>query len=173
MRTCALTSMPGRFAVLAVLALAGTTAQAQASSDSSGGTDPIAKLTGFKETPSIITTGSATLELSVGSSSISYVLTFANLEAPATEAHIHIGQPGVAGGVAAFLCGGGGKSACPPGGGTVTGTITAADVIGPTAQGIQPGQLDRLIIAIRAGVAYTNVHSTLHPEGEIRGQIEY
>ena len=40
-------------------------------------------------------------------------------------AHIHFAQEGVNGGVAAFLCGGDGKPACPQGSGTVTGTIVA------------------------------------------------
>jgi len=55
--------------------------------------------------------------------------------------------------------------------GLVTGTITPADVIGPTAQGIAPGEWNELVAAIRAGVAYANVHSTTQPAGEIRGQI--
>jgi hypothetical protein len=87
-------------------------------------------------------------------------------------AHIHVGQRGVAGGVSIFFCGGGGRPACPPGGGTVTGTATAADVVGPVAQGVGPGQLDRVIHAIRAGATYVNVHTSGHPAGEIRGQVK-
>lgn len=86
-------------------------------------------------------------------------------------AHIHSGQKGVGAAVVAFLCGGGGKPACPQAG-TVTGTIVATDVIGPAAQGIKPGELDEFIRAIRRGVTYVNVHSTLFPTGEIRGQID-
>ena len=54
---------------------------------------------------------------------------------------------------------------------TVTGTITAANVIGPTAQGIQPGEFDKLVAAIRAGVTYANIHNAIFGGGEIRGQI--
>jgi len=61
--------------------------------------------------------------------------------------------------------------ASPLPGTTITGTITPADVIGPTGQGIAPGEWNELAAAIRAGVAYANVHSTTQPAGEIRGQI--
>ena len=85
-------------------------------------------------------------------------------------AHIHFGQRSVNGGVAASLCGGGGKPACPQSG-TVTGTVVPADVVGPAGQGIAAGEFDELVAAIRAGRTYANVHSTKFPPGEIRGQI--
>jgi hypothetical protein len=53
----------------------------------------------------------------------------------------------------------------------VTGTIRAANIIGPGVQGIAATELDELIAAIRAGIAYPNVHSTKFPNGEIRGQF--
>jgi hypothetical protein len=53
----------------------------------------------------------------------------------------------------------------------VTGSIIATDVVGPTAQGINPGDLAAVVRAIRAGFAYVNVHSVNFPTGEIRGQI--
>jgi hypothetical protein len=55
----------------------------------------------------------------------------------------------------------------------VTGTITAANVIaGATAsQQLKAGDLAAVITAIRAGMAYANVHTTPSPGGEIRGQI--
>jgi hypothetical protein len=107
----------------------------------------------------------------VSPTAIQYALSYANLEGTANVAHIHFGQRGVAGGISAFLCGGGGKPACPPAG-TVTGMVTAADIIGPAAQGIEPGQFLELVRAMRAGVTYANVHSLPQwPQGEIRGQI--
>jgi hypothetical protein len=54
----------------------------------------------------------------------------------------------------------------------VSGTITAANVIGPAGQGIAATQLAELIRAIRAGAAYANVHSSIWPGGEIRGQLD-
>jgi CHRD domain len=130
-----------------------------------------ASLSGFQEVPPISTTGtgdfSAELE---GENSIAYQLRFSGLEAPPTVAHIHFGQPGVAGGVTAFLCGGGGKPACTPNQ-EITGTITAADIVGPADQGIAAGEFGEALRALLSGATYANVHSEKWPNGEIRGQI--
>jgi hypothetical protein len=114
--------------------------------------------------------GSFEATIDDGASEIGFTLTYADLEAPVLFAHIHFGQRSVNGGVAAFLCGGGGKPACPQSG-TVTGTIAPADVVGPTGQGIAAGEFGELVAAIRAGRTYANVHSTKFPAGEVRGQI--
>jgi len=130
-------------------------------------------LSGYEETPAVSSAGSGEFTATVDdeNQTIHYTLSFANLNSNVLFAHVHFGQRGVAGGVAAFLCGGGTKPApCVPGT-TITGTITPADVIGPTGQGIAPGEWNELVAAIRAGVAYANVHSTTQPAAEIRGQI--
>jgi hypothetical protein len=129
-----------------------------------------AHLTGFPETPSISTPARGDFKASVHRDSIDFELRYENLQAPVTVSHIHFGQRHVAGGISAFLCGGGGKPACPQSG-TVTGRIVAADVVGPDNQGIAPGELSELIRAIQVGAAYANVHSVQFPAGEIRGQI--
>jgi len=133
-----------------------------------------ANLIGFQETPLTLSTpgtGKFTATIDDDAQRIDYKLSFEGLEAPAIAAHIHLGARATTGGVSAFLCGGGNKPPCPPGGGTVTGTITPADIIGPAAQGIAPGQFAKVIRAIRNGAVYANVHSTLRPGGEIRGQL--
>ena len=133
-----------------------------------------ATLSGFQETPSTLSTpgsGRFTAKIDDDAQTIDYKLSFEGLEAPAIAAHIHLGARAITGGVSAFLCGGGNKPPCPPGGGTVTGTITPSDVIGPTAQGIAPGEFAEVVRAIRNGAVYANVHSTLRPGGEIRGQL--
>ena len=48
-----------------------------------------------------------------------------------------------------FLCGGGGQPACPASPATVTGTVTAANVIGPAGQGVAPGEFQEAIDAMR------------------------
>jgi hypothetical protein len=53
----------------------------------------------------------------------------------------------------------------------VTGTLSAANVITQTAQGIAGGEFPEVINAMKAQVSYANVHSVQFPGGEIRGQI--
>ena len=133
-----------------------------------------AKLTGFQETPALNGTGQAKLKLSLTDTGGSFQLDYSGLSGPPLAAHIHVGQFGVAGGVAIFFCGGGSKPACPAStSGTVSGTFTAADVLGPTAQGFTAGDLANVERAIRAGVAYANMHTAKFPGGEIRGQITH
>jgi hypothetical protein len=108
----------------------------------------------------------------VSDTQLHYTLRFSDLEGGNTLfAHVHLGQRGTAGGVSFFLCGGGGKPACPNSPGEISGDVGPADVIGPAGQGIGAGEFDEIVKAMRAGYAYANVHTTVYPSGEIRGQI--
>jgi hypothetical protein len=139
-----------------------------------------ARMSGYQEVPAVSTGASGTFRAKIADdeSSIDFELTYEGIEGGnVTAAHIHVGQRSVNGGVSAFFCGGGGRPACPTPGttlsGPVTGTIRAENVIGPGgAQQVPVGGLDELIAAIRAGVTYANVHSTVSPGGEIRGQVK-
>lgn len=131
-----------------------------------------ADLKGYQEVPPINTTGQADLDAKMTPTQITFQLDYSDLSGAPAAAHIHIGQQGVNGGVTVFFCGGGGKPACPAASsGSVAGTIVAGDVIGPTAQGFVVGDLDAVENAIRAGLAYANIHTASFPAGEIRGQI--
>jgi len=139
-----------------------------------------ARLRGFQEVPAISTPGRGTFEaeLSADGTTLTWKLTYADLKGNTVEggavtgAHLHLAQRGVNGGIAIHLCGGGdGTEACPAPPATLTGTATAAQVVGPASQGLDAGQLGDLLKAIRAGVTYVNVHTTRFPSGEIRGQV--
>jgi hypothetical protein len=134
-------------------------------------TDVRAQLSGYKEVPAISSTGNGTFRAEVRGQEIRYELSYGDLEGGAVLfAHIHFGRPATNGGVAAFLCGGGDKPACPPDG-TVTGVIDAADVVGPAEQGIEPGEFRELVRAIKRGATYANVHTEAFQGGEIRGNV--
>src|SRR5215831_20222524 len=104
-----------------------------------GDTNLRARIRGLNEVPPTNSKATATLKatISADETQIMFELTFAGLSGNPLAAHIHFGQIRVNGGVMVFFCGGGGKPACPADtSGTVTGTITAADIVGPAAQGI-------------------------------------
>jgi hypothetical protein len=139
-----------------------------------------ARLAGNNEVPPVSTTGTGRFEalLVPELNVLAYRLTYANLEggvAPVTPlvAHVHFAPTKVNGGVMFFLCGGGGKPPCPPQPAVVTGTVTATptDITGPNAQGIAPGEFEAVERALRAEIAYANVHTSTWPAGEIRGQV--
>jgi len=135
-----------------------------------------AKLTGYEEVPALSSPARGTFTATTDGDSLTYTLTYSGFPTPVLQSHIHFGQKGVAAGVSIFLCsnlgnGPAGTPACPSPSGTVTRTVTAADVIGPAGQGIAAGEWAEVIAAIRAGVTYANVHSQQYPPGEIRGQI--
>jgi hypothetical protein len=138
-----------------------------------------ALLTGYEESPSVSTTARGEFTATIDGEVILYTETFSGLQGTVTQSHIHVGQPGVNGSVVIFLCQ---TAASPdptglappcPQEGTVTGTITAANVIAgaTTSQQLEARDLAAVITAIRAGAAYANVHTTPSPGGEIRGQL--
>jgi hypothetical protein len=135
-----------------------------------------ARLIGINETPAAINTdGTGRLRLKLNSASIDFVLTFHNLSALPVQSHIHFGLEHTSGGVVLFFCGPAttaAKQECPQAtSGTVSGTLTANDVIAVPAQGIKAGDLAAVMRAIRGGTAYANLHTTIFTGGEIRDQI--
>jgi hypothetical protein len=160
-----------RLALIGVLgaAVAATVIGATALAGGSG-VDARARLAGFQEVPANSTTGQGSFTLVLRQNAIRYTLSYRDLEGVVSQAHIHLGQRNVVGGVSAFLCGGGDKPACPQQG-RVSGRIDPADVIGPAAQGITQGEFGELLRALRHDRTYANVHSDLFPGGEIRGHI--
>ena len=136
-----------------------------------------ADLTSFQEVPALQSNATGKWTATVDGNTIHYTLTYSNLRADATQSHIHIGQPGVNGGVTIFFCsnlgnGPAGTPSCPLRGGTLNGTITSANVLPITSQGVGAGEISAVLKALRNGAAYVNVHSTQFPGGEIRGVVK-
>jgi hypothetical protein len=161
---------------IAMMALFGIVASAVSHGDK--GRSLSATLRGIEEPPSVITGASGRFKATIShaENSIDYELSYENLQAAVTQAHIHVGQKGVNGGISVWLCGTttnpgpAGTPVCPASG-TVTGTITPDTVVGPAGQGVAAGEFEALLQALRSGVTYANVHSMMFPGGEIRGQI--
>ena len=143
-----------------------------------------ARLSGFQEVTGpgpILSEGTGTLKLKLDrqAKTLTFWLTYSNLSASAFMAHIHFAPVHVGGSIMVWFCGGApvtppaGVQPCPAGGGTVTGTLTAADVQGIAAQHVTAGDFDALQDALDSNSAYANVHTTNFPAGEIRGQIHH
>ena len=130
-------------------------------------------LKGINEVPPTASTASGTFVATPnGDGTFSFTLTFSGLAANAAFSHIHFAPTKVAGGVMIFLCGGGGQPACPDAtSGTVNGTFSSANVVGPTGQGVAAGDLTTALKQIVQGAGYVNIHDATFPAGEIRGQV--
>ena len=137
------------------------------------------QLTGYEEVPALSTaaTGSFRAFIDDAAGTIRYTLSYSGLTGDVAMGHIHFGQLSLNGGISLWLCQTAGfvdptglAPTCVQSG-TVTGLLTQANVVGPAGQGIPPGQFDEIVAAIRAGVAYVNVHSATFGGGEIRGQL--
>jgi len=135
-----------------------------------------ARLSSYEEVPALSSAAQARFGAKLADGSFTYELAYRGLESDATQAHIHFGQKSVNGGIVVFLCsnlgnGPAGTQACPLRAGTISGTITPANVIGPGGQGIAAGEFEEFLRAMRSGITYANVHSVGYPGGEVRGQI--
>ena len=113
-------------------------------------------LTGFEEVPALSTSGAGEFRASINrDGEIDWTLSFSGLESAATQAHIHFESKSNNGPIIVFLCsnlgnGPAGTQACPAEGGTVSGTIRAADVgAGGAAQGLAAGELAEFVNAVR------------------------
>lgn len=178
-----------RKGMFAALVATGVTALAVAAYALAGGSGTgfnhlTATMSGYQEVPSVSSTGTATFTADVAKDgqSISWELTYGGLESHVLQSHIHFGQRSVNGGISVFLCtnlgnGPAGTQACPDSG-TISGTITPAEVspaipatAGARAQGINTGEWDELVRAIDAGKTYANIHTQNEPGGEIRAQL--
>jgi hypothetical protein len=115
-------------------------------------------------------TGSAILGLRPEGPSVFLVVR--NLSGPATGIHLH--APATASqtaGVVVTLCGAPAPSVfgnCPAPDGN-NQIVLQGPVPATHTQGMTPGEF---LTALDAGLVYVNVHTSLNPSGEVRGQLE-
>src|SRR3990170_3919242 len=110
-----------------------------------------ARLEGNNETPNPIATsgnGTAWAVLSADKSTLSYNVTYAQLDSPFTAAHLHLAPTGVGGGV-----------------------VHPIIFIGNSASGQWTGLADSILAKLVKEQIYLNVHSQKYPGGEIRDQL--
>ncbi len=119
-----------------------------------------AALSGANEVPADSSKATATASFSVVPAGLLYRVVITTAIDSATAAHIHTGAAGVNGGVVVPLFGG------PTTGLAFTGTL--AEGVGGVPIGMT---LDSLLVLMRSGNAYVNVHTRTHPGGEIRAQV--
>lgn len=143
-------------------------------------------LDGFQEVPAVSSAASGQFRAQVApdGQSIDWVLSYTGTEGAVQQAHVHLAQRDVNGGITVFLCtnlgnGPAGTQPCPAAPAVISGSIRAADVspnipatAAARAQGLDTGEMAELVRALRAGVTYANVHSTKFPGGEIRAQLD-
>ena len=125
-----------------------------------------AVLTGEQEVPSVLTraSGSVSFHMSQDGQSIIYALTVSQIS-DVTAAHIHAGGPGENGPAVVDLFAGL-KS------GEYNGLLAQGRITLDMLEGHLTGtQMSVLVDMLNSGLAYVNVHTQSHPNGEIRGQI--
>jgi CHRD domain len=146
------------------------------------------RLLGGNENPPVISDGSGRFRAHFKGDLITFELRYnvASAQSDVLQAHLHIANPGNNGGIVVFLCSnidntpeGATQRDCPPSPGEVTGDIVAGDVQA-VSEGeppdeiviIEAGDLEGLERLIEQSSVYVNVHSDVHPAGEVRGQME-
>jgi hypothetical protein len=126
-----------------------------------------ALLSGANETPGIPSGagGTATITLNTATRTVTYKVDVYNLPSGATAAHFHSAGPGVSGPVVVNFTVPAGISNDF----SISGTASASDLVPRGEQGIR--SWDDFLQALTLGQIYVNVHSSVNPGGEVRGQV--
>lgn len=124
----------------------------------------VAQLSGANEKPNpTVSTATGTATYTLTGNSLSYIVSVNGLTAPATASHIHVGGAAVSGAVIVPYVTGSVQS-----GNLTSGTIDLSTTV---SNGTSTITGDSLKVLLNNGNAYTNVHTSSSPGGEIRGQI--
>jgi hypothetical protein len=124
-------------------------------------------LEGEFENPQVETTASGMAVFKVAQESIWYLINITGID-KVTASHIHGGALGENGPILASLYRTNDNST-----GNINGTLTQGNITGQTSEG-QAGasdQLSDIILGMKNGTTYVDVHTIDYPAGEIRGQI--
>ena len=152
---------------------------ATASAEEAGhGNGFAAHLTAAQEvqSPAVVSnaSGTGTFRISDNDTKIHFRLTGRNFDPThrIRQAHIHLAPKGQNGNIVLFLFPLTPAAGVNPEGFSVSGTVTAADIVpAPAGSPAPTPTFPEIIAAIRAGNAYANIHTTAFPAGEIRGQL--
>jgi len=155
---------PGTVALTGSVTRDGATATATANVTVTAPTTGfVALLNGANERPTpVVANSTGAAVFTVNGTSLNYTVTYQGIASPPTGLHIHSpAGVNVAAGISVDLLG----TTVLPSTGVLTGTFNAAAI---RTAGVS---LDSMLVLIRTGNAYVNVHSTTYPGGEIRGQL--
>jgi len=109
--------------------------------------------------------GDCTAVVDLTAQQLTYSVRVFNLPSGVTASHIHVGAPGTAGPVVVNFA----PVANSSNDFGFTGTVAFSAFVLRPDQGIRSS--DDMVQAILGGNSYCNVHSTVNPGGEIRGQF--
>src|SRR5258708_6858881 len=121
-------------------------------------------LSAANEVPANTSTATGTATFALSGTTVTYTVTYGGLSGPPSASHMHVGATTASGGVVVPFTIPTGATAS----GTFSGSFTQADIRAQTNPVINT--LDDLLVQIRAGNTYTNIHTSTYPGGEIRGQ---
>jgi hypothetical protein len=127
-----------------------------------------ATLSGSNEAPPVAATGAggfATVTVNMATQTIEWVVDVYNLPSGVTAAHIHVGGTGVAGPVVINFT----VPTTASNDFRIAGSARASDVVARQPQGVNT--FEDLVQALATGHGYVNVHTSVNPGGEIRGQL--
>jgi hypothetical protein len=125
-------------------------------------------LSGGNEAPALILTGAfatARVELDTTSQTVSWVIDIFNLPSGITNAHFHVGGPGIAGPTVVNIP----FTANLSNDFTLSGSATSANLNVRGDQGIR--SWEDFMQALTGGQMYLNIHTAVNGGGEIRGQV--
>jgi hypothetical protein len=126
-----------------------------------------AALSGADETPGVLTGafGNASVTLDVGAQRLTWSIDVFNLPSGISNAHFHVGGPGIAGPTVVNIP----FTANQSNDFNLSGTATAENLLIRNDQGIR--SWEDFMQALQGGQIYINIHTAVNGAGEIRGQV--